>query len=378
MLEKILIDKQAIIESWFQEKWKHLKPTLTCSVDIRNAGFKISAIDTNLFPAGFNNLDPAFFSLYIQAAQSTLNKYYPACKNIAIVVESHTRNATYYESVATLMEILEQAGYQVKAGSLLDIKNFPPIHLASGRTLQLYPFANLQYDLILLNNDLSEGVPPLLQNKQLIDPPLQLGWHSRSKFQHFLYYSTICEDFAKLIEIDPWLLSPFTENCGEIDFIEQSGVDCLAGHTIEVLARIQEKYSKYNIDAKPFVIIKADNGTYGMAVMTIHDVEELYHLNHKRRMKMATIKGGIKVRRVLIQEGIYTHDKINQEIAEPVIYLLGQDALGGFYRVNPTRKNDENLNSKGMHFEKMPRDNLFYVYSVIARLAALATGLENG
>jgi glutamate--cysteine ligase len=36
--------------------------TLWCrstSVDLRNAGFKLAPVDTNLFPGGFNNLNPA-------------------------------------------------------------------------------------------------------------------------------------------------------------------------------------------------------------------------------------------------------------------------------------------------------------------------------
>ena len=32
----------------------------TRSVDLRNSGFKLAPVDTNLFPGGFNNLNPGF------------------------------------------------------------------------------------------------------------------------------------------------------------------------------------------------------------------------------------------------------------------------------------------------------------------------------
>ena len=79
-------------------------------------------------------------------------------------------------------------------------------------------------------------------------------------------------------------------------------------------------------------------------------------------------------------------------VAEPVVYMIGQYVVGGFYRVHNQRAKDENLNSPGMQFEPLafatccnqpnehlgPHDaeNRFYVYSVIARLSLLATCLE--
>jgi glutamate--cysteine ligase len=44
------------------------------SVDLRNAGFKLAPVDTNLFPGGFNNLNPAFLPLCVQAAMSAIEK----------------------------------------------------------------------------------------------------------------------------------------------------------------------------------------------------------------------------------------------------------------------------------------------------------------
>jgi Glutamate-cysteine ligase. len=40
-------------------------------------------------------------------------------------------------------------------------------------------------------------------------------------------------------------------------------------------------------------------------------------------------------------------------VAEPVVYLIGHNVVGGFYRVHSSRRADENLNSPGMHFEPL-------------------------
>src|SRR5690606_29091281 len=54
LLEKKIIDEQIKIETWFRQAFQDKPTIITSSVDIRNAGFKIAPVDTNLFPAGFN------------------------------------------------------------------------------------------------------------------------------------------------------------------------------------------------------------------------------------------------------------------------------------------------------------------------------------
>ncbi|HRE32194.1 MAG TPA: glutamate--cysteine ligase, partial [Candidatus Berkiella sp.] len=221
-----------------------------------------------------------------------------------------------------------------------------------------------------------------------------LGWSVRSKTQHCIFYQKICENFAKLIDIDVWQICPLFTDHQEIDFIKREGIDALIEKADSLLKQIQHKYHQYNIEFTPFVVIKADAGTYGMGVMPIHDPQQLKTLNRKQRMSMSVRKGGKSVERVIIQEGIPTFETIGiyHNVAEPVVYMLGQHVIGGFYRVHQERDIFENLNSPGMHFEKLsfaaccnnpdnrlsPHDaqNQFYVYGVIARLAALAISYE--
>lgn len=404
-LEKVILENQIKIESWFREAWQNHPPVFTSSVDLRNAGFKLGAVDANVFPAGFNNLNPDFFPLCILATQHFLNEYYPLCKNILLIPENHTRNPHYYQSVANFKKIIEKAGYQVRIGTLLNDDGPLEVTLDDNETLMLHPIERVKDKiqvadfipcLVILNNDLSEGIPTLLQDiQQPIEPSSLLGWSMRSKAEHFSYYQQICEQFAELIGIDVWQICPLFLEQKNVDFAKREGMDELVDKAHLLLDRIQQKYYEYNIEFTPFVVIKADRGTYGMGVMMIHDPEQLKTLNRKQRTNMSTRKGGQTIDQVIIQEGIPTFETVGsaQHVAEPVVYMLGKHVIGGFYRVHQSRDIFENLNSPGMHFEKLsfaeccnnPNShvgsahevqNQFYVYSVIARLSALAISYE--
>ena len=155
---------------------------------------------------------------------------------------------------------------------------------------------------------------------------------------------------------------------------------------------IRKKYTEYGIEQEPFVIVKADAGTYGMGIMTVKDAAEVRALNRKQRNKMSVIKEGQEVTEVIIQEGVYTFESINEAVAEPVVYMIDHFVVGGFYRVHTGRGQDENLNSPGMHFVPLAFEstcslpdrsarpdalpNRFYTYGVVARLAMLAAAIE--
>lgn len=403
-LEAHLLDHQVGIEQWFRGQWLKTPPPFYASVDLRNAGFKLAPVDTNLFPAGFNNLNQAFRSLCVQAVQSEVEKICPSARGVLLIPENHTRNMFYFESLAALIDILAMAGLHVRVGSLLpDLKAPQTVNLPSGRTIILAPVTRRDNKLrvddfepcfILLNNDMSAGRPPILENlDQPVVPPLALGWRNRLKSNHFTHYRRVAVEFAELIKIDPWLIDPIFRNCGQIDFHQREGEECLSINVARVLEAVQEKYREYGIDQEPFVIVKADAGTYGMAIMTIKHPDEIRELNRKQRNKMAVVKEGYPVTQVLVQEGVYTFETwgADHAFAEPVVYMIGRFVVGGFYRVHTERGPDENLNAPGMHFEPLAfakpcahpdlsqapdSTNRFYAYGVIARLALLAAARE--
>ncbi|KTD48637.1 glutamate--cysteine ligase [Legionella rubrilucens] len=403
-VEKVILNQVATIESWFRQQWQLTPPSLTSSVDLRHAGFKLAPVDTNLFPAGFNNLNRDFLPLCIQAAQATLVDYQPGCRQILLLPENHTRNRFYMQSLSVLRDILVKSGFVVRIGSLDPEVTAPQeIVTDNGVKLLIEPIIrdnnrlglrDFNPCLLVLNNDLSTGVPDSLKGlEQRIVPTAKLGWSSRLKSSHFMFFEEVAQEFSHLVNLDPWFINPYFKAVDRIDFMAQEGVDNLANETEQLLKVIQDKYTTYGIEEKPFVAVKADNGTYGMSVMMVHDAEQLRQLNRKQRTKMAASKGSQKVERVIIQEGVYSFEVMpDGAVAEPVVYMIGPFVVGGFYRVHQGRGSDENLNAPGMHFEplafaqacNMPRDDLdpvecpnrFYAYGVIARLAALAAARE--
>lgn len=402
-LERRILTAQPTIEHWFRTQWQEHTPPIYSSVDLRNSGFKLAPVDTNLFPGGFNNLNPEFLPLCVHAVQSTLEKVCPEARGVLLIPENHTRNQFYLQNVAQLALMLRQAGLNVRIGSLLPEITAPTtLDLANGSSLTLEPLQRRGNRLgvegfdpcvVLLNNDLSAGAPDILKNlEQTVLPPLEAGWYVRRKSKHFAAYHEVSKRFAEILSIDPWLIDPYFAVCNQVNFHERTGEDCLAAQVDLVLQQTRAKYAEYGVKHDPFVIVKADAGTYGMGIMSVKDASEVRDLNRKQRNKMAVVKEGMQVSDVLVQEGVYTFEDLNGAVAEPVVYMVDRYVVGGFYRVHTDRGVDENLNAPGMRFEPLafeqccilpnpdcaPDDtpNRFYAYGVVARLAMLAASLE--
>ncbi|UCH16903.1 MAG: glutamate--cysteine ligase [Burkholderiales bacterium] len=404
-LEARILESMPATERWFRLEWMEHTPPFYCSVDVRNAGFKLAPVDTNLFPGGWNNLTEEMLPLAVQAAMAAIEKICPEAKNLLLIPEKHTRNPFYLMNVKRLMQIFHQAGLNVRLGSLDESVKAPTqLDLPDGTQLTLEPLVRSRGRLglkhfdpctILLNNDLSGGVPKVLENlyEQYLLPPLHAGWAVRRKSNHFQAYEEVAKKFAKLLGMDPWLINPLYARCGEVNFHERSGEECLASNTEALLGKIRRKYKEYGISEKPFLIVKADAGTYGMGIMTVRDAKDVIDLNRRTRNKMSVVKEGLEVTEVILQEGVPTYERVNEAVAEPVVYMLDRYVVGGFYRVHAERGVDENLNAPGASFVPLafaesghlPRPgekpgasapNRFYMYGVIARLAMLAASYE--
>ena len=404
-LEARILDSMPAIERWFRLEWMEHTPPFYSSVDVRNAGFKLAPVDTNLFPGGFNNLTPEMLPLAVQAAMAAIEKICPEAKNLLLIPEKHTRNTFYLTNVARLTQIFHQAGLNVRLGTLDETITEPTrLALPDGGELVVEPLHRTPRRLglkdfdpctILLNNDLSSGLPAVLDNlhEQYLLPPLHAGWAVRRKTNHFHAYEEVAKKFAKLLGMDPWLINPMYAQCGKVDFAEATGLECVKSNVEALLAKIRRKYKEYGINEKPFVVVKADNGTYGMGIMTVRDAKDLDEINRRTRNKMSVIKEGQQVTEVIIQEGVPTYERINDAVAEPVVYMIDRYVVGGFYRVHAERGVDENLNAPGAHFVPLAfaeqnqlvrpgakpgasAPNRFYMYGVIARLAMLAASYE--
>ncbi|MGZ3184163.1 MAG: glutamate--cysteine ligase [Telluria sp.] len=407
-LEKKILEATPAIERWFRLEWQEHTPPFYCSVDLRNAGFKLAPVDTNLFPGGFNNLNPEMLPLAVQAAMAAIDKYCPDARNLLLVPEVHTRNPSYLQNVARLMQVFRQVGLHVRLGSLSpDVKEPTPLALPDGNMLVVEPMVRSpngrrvglkDFDpcTILLNNDLSAGIPDILQNihEQSLLPPVHAGWAVRRKDNHFKAYDEVAKKFGKLIDVDPWLVNPFHAKCGAVNLAENTGIECLSDNVSMLLAKIKKKYKEYGMrEQKPFVILKPDAGTYGMGVLTVKDANEVKDLPPATRARLSVIKDGVQVNDLIIQEGVPTFESIDNAVAEPVVYMIDRYVIGGFYRVHAEKGIDQNLNAPGSQFVPLAfaqqhavpdlkakpgtaAPNRFYVYGVVARLALLAASWE--
>jgi glutamate--cysteine ligase len=393
-LEQRILDSMPAIERWFRLEWMEHTPPFYSSVDVRNAGFKLAPVDTNLFPGGWNNLTPAMLPLAVQAAMVAIEKICPEAKNLLLIPENHSNNGNntfYLSSIAQLRRIFHMAGLNVRVGSIdPDIKQNTTVELPNGETITLEPVIRSAKRLglkdfdpctILLNNELTKGLPGILEelHEQFVLPPLHASGSVRRKSTHYKCYEDVCKRFGKLLGVDPWLINPMFLTCTDADLAET--VDTL-------LAKIKKKYKEYGITDKPFVVVKTNHSSLadkhaGTSVMMLRQSSEL-----KDQKDIAVFSGEL-----VVQEGVLTKERMNDAVAEPVVYMMDRYVVGGFYRVHADRGMDENLCSPGSRYvplafaegTELPQPgvkagasapNRFYMYGVIGRLAMLAASYE--
>jgi glutamate--cysteine ligase len=402
-LEQRVLESMPAIERWFRLEWMEHTPPFYSSVDLRNAGFKLAPVATNLFPEGFNHLTPAMLPLAVQAAMAAIEKICPEAKNLLLVPDDRCDNSFYLMHLQRLVEIFSQAGLNVRLGTFdAEVASPRRIELPDGSELVLEPLLRTRTRLglknfdpctILLNNDLRHGVPRQLRNlhEQYLLPPLHAGWGLRRKSQHFHSYEEVAKKFAKLLGMDPWLINPMAARCGEVDAASAVGLECVQTQAEALLAKVRRKFKEYGINEKPFVVVKADAGSFGAGVLTVRDAREIDAERLTRALDRPTEAGGVT--EVLIQEGVATYERINDAVAEPVVCMIDRYVVGGYYRVHADRGIDENLNAPGSRFvplafaesHQLPRrgakpgasaPNRFYMYGVIGRLAMLAASYE--
>lgn len=412
LADKIRANRKRLFE-WHLEHARLNPPPFYCSVDLRDSGVKIVPVDSNLYPAGFNNIcpddqrtAPHVVRAQIAAMFSRMGK--PTPGKLLILPESHTSNTYYIENLYYLRQILTEAGFEVRVCWYGDVpaggeKGFE-LTSATEKKISVFPLRiegglaqidGFIPDLILLNNDFSSGYPkPLDEVTQPILPSHRLGWHSRKKSDHFIHYNRLAAEFAQIIDVDPWILQIDTEEVDQVDFNEDMGIDRVAQSVDRVIERTRAAYAKHDVAKKPFVFVKNNAGTYGMGIMVVHSGEELLKMNRRTKNKMSVGKNKLPIHSVAVQEGVPTATLVDRLASEPVIYLVGTELIGGFLRTNTEKGDEDNLNSQGMVFRKLcmsdlrrPEDDedgldlkeepvLELVYGSIARISALATGFE--
>lgn len=391
-----------VVERWFRQEWLDHLPPLYSEVTVRNAGFKLAPIGTNLFPEGWHNLTGDALPLAAQAVRATIKRLCPQARNVLIVPKSGPLSNLYLASLERLCRIFCVAKFDVRLGSidpgLASSHELP----TAGQALTLAPaqrecsrlcLRHFNPCMVVLNDGLESGAPGILEGlrEQHLMPPLPMGTAVRRKNLGLRCYDRVSHCFAKLVGIDPWLIRPMFVHCDAPDWRRRSGLEALREHIHVLLAKVRHKHKEYGISTKPFVVIKADQGPCGAGMVTLDDPSDLRQHDLALALKPARNRLG---RQIVVQEGVRTNERISEAPAEPVIYAIGHHVVGGFYRVGGGSGNDGNLYTPDADFVPLPysghferaqsssgegdpdQPDRFYMYSVIARLAMMATSHE--
>jgi glutamate--cysteine ligase len=141
------------------------------------------------------------------------------------------------------------------------------------------------------------------------------------------------------------------------------------------------------------VVVKADHGTHELGIVTVRDANDMLALCDRIRTLADGRAKPLQAHDFMVQEGVLTQERVNDAVAEPVIYTMDRYVVGGFYRVHAARGVDEALNAPGSgyvplafeHSTQLPQPgvkpgasvpNRFYMYGVVGRLAMLASSYE--
>ena len=389
-LAQRLEDNREMITQWMRRKRSEVPIPIYGSVDIRDSGWKIAVVDANHFPAGFNNVSKDDESRISSLLGEHILRKHPGCKWVHLYPEAHTRNPGYVENIATIKRLILGAGFRCTVGSpeleghgSLDGITGPLVLdqvIVDGEVLLV---GNEKPDLVMLNNDLTEGMLPGLETNQ-VSPPPHMGWQRRRKSEHYACLQSYVNEIAEMLDIDPWhLLTDWfvsEDKCLEKDTCRK----ILAAEVDEFLARISERYDKLGIEREPVAFIKNDRGTYGLGIMAVTSGDQLLTLSNRKFKRLMYSKGGADVDNFLIQEGVPTMLKTSGGApVEPVVYLVDGEAASWFYRINSKKGEMENLNSPSAEFHSYSEVGVNYGehahgwHALVAELSMLAMGAES-
>jgi len=394
-------EKSSALERWIDLQCEKVIVPLYTSVDLRVSEHKVAPVDTNVFPAGFNNLCQVFRERTAWLFKQCFLRKYPKVRKILLVPELHTRNPHYWENIFVLKSILESVDFMVEVGLVSDdlYEEEVQFQTASGEEVGGYKVKMDGYkvfvsgfvpDLLLINNDFSAKCPKILRDIwQPVEPPVEIGWHTRKKSVHFEFYNKLAAEVAEILDIDPWIISIETAPEVDVDFDDREARERVAASLDTMLGNLRVEHEKRGIEEEPFLFVKSNSGTYGMAVINARNGDDIRTWNAEGRKRMRVTKSGKPVRDVVIQEGIPTSLRSpDNTVGEPVVYLVEAKVAGGFMRLNKGKNQFENLNTKGMEFACICLENegkcegkeceksFSPAFQLISRIASIAAGYE--
>jgi len=405
-LEQRMLDSMPAIERWFRLEWMEHTPPFYCAAALRNAGFKLAPVGTDLYPQNWHHLSDDMLPLAVQAAMAAIEKICPEARNLLLLAQSRIDagggSTAYLDNLLQLRRIFHMAGLNVRIGSIDPrVQETATVALSGGQTLELTPVIRSQQRLgvkdfdpctILLNNDLPAGVPGIVEElyEQYLLPPLHASASVRRNSRHLHSYEEVAKRFGKMLGIDHWLIHPFFAACPALDAHQAQAREELAAQADALLAKVRRKYKEYGIKERPFVVIKSDGAAGNFGALALRDAREL------SAAAWPGAAGGVQD--FLLQEGVPTHERLHEAAAEPVVYMMDRYVVGGFYRLHAAQHNIGNA-GEGLaasasasyvplafaHSTQLPQPgaaagasapNRFYMYGVVARVALVAASYE--
>ena len=360
---------------------------LYTSIDLRDSGSRLVAVDVNLFPAGFNNLPQTALENGVREMREFLKVklHQPTGWKIGLIPEAHTNNEGYLINLQVLVKILQDAGGVVKLGwSGLPLPK-PWEFKFNGNSLTYFPIGEVTdwSDALILNHDLSGGpLAPLQDYSKPIFPNPDLGWYKRKKSEHFDIAHKVLKNVAMVVpEINPSDFIAAGKVVRDLDFQKKEEVERLIHESGQFLGKLQ----KENPLEKPFVYMKNDSGTYGLGIWKFSTLEELKGGTKVLQKVFQRGKQGTKVRRVILQEGIRTRFLTEDKAEfEPVVYSVKGQKIGTFFRFGFSDQlpGETNLNRPGAWFEEASRfpdehSIMRPLYEFVAKLHSVAAALED-
>lgn len=358
------------------------------SIDIRDSGDRIVAVDVNLFPAGFNNLTPEA----LLKASEELKVFFterlkkPSPWKIGFLPESHTNNEGYLKNVLALIQAMQKAGAEVQtAWTGLPIPKAWDLKVAEDKVTYL-PIHEVTAwaDALVLNHDLSGGPLESVTNfSKSVFPSPELGWYKRKKSEHFEIAAKVLNLVSSQVDLEPRDFLAQAITVGDLDFTSKENVERLMEQAAMFFETLKAK------SENPFVYIKNDSGTYGLGIWSFSSLEELKGATKHIQKKFQRGKQGAFVKHVILQEGIRTRfieSGPEAVVLEPVVYSVNGQRVGGFLRCAFAENDDKgaelNLNRPNAWFEDETRisDELLGVrdlYCFVTQLHSVAAALAD-
>ena len=241
-LERKFLESSPQIEHWLRGQWQEYTPPFYSSCDLRNSGFKLAPVDTNLYPRWLqqpeSGVPAALRAGGDECHRKILSRRRAACcsfRKTTRATSSTCRTSRNWSiSCARPASISASARCCRKSTS----RRRSICRMAVNCCLSPW-FAKATAWVSMVSNLVPycstttsrPASPTILKNlhDQVVLPPLHAGWAVRRKSNHFAAYDQVANDFAKEIGIDPWRINPAFSVCrSSINFHERQGEECLA------------------------------------------------------------------------------------------------------------------------------------------------------